>query len=203
MTDTVLVFKRAAGLCSVLAPLALAAGDVMQFGGGSAFGRTIVHWVAFVFFVPAVIGATHLAASRGSRVALAGGASAYFGAMAGASMQVFFRVWAVLDEAGAPQSVALLRGSGKLVATTQMIGIFFPLGLILLAFGLYRSRAVGLPVALALAGGAVLFPMARIGGLLVGFIGGDLLLITAFGVIGLRLLAEGAQAVAAPAQVRS
>ncbi|HLL75063.1 MAG TPA: hypothetical protein VK421_07330 [Pyrinomonadaceae bacterium] len=203
MSDAGRLFTRAAGFCSVLAPLPLLAGDVMQIAGGLGFGWTIALWASFVLFVPAVFGATYLAVSRGSRLALVGGASAYFGAMAGASMQVLFRSQAVLTEAGSPHSVELLRGSLKLVASTQMIGIFFPAGLIILAISLYRSRAVGGAVAVALAAGAVLFPLGRVAGLLVGFIGGDLLLITAFGVIGLRLLAEGAEAVAPPAHVRS
>jgi hypothetical protein len=192
MTDVRRDFTRAAGVCSVLAPLPLLAGDIMQITGGLGFWWTIALWVSFVLFVPAIFGATYLAASRGSRLALVGGASAYFGAMAGASMQVFFRVWAVLAEMGTPQTIEALRGSFKLVASTQMIGLFFPVGLILLAISLYRSRVFSLPLALALVGAAVLFPLGRIAGLLVGFIGGDLLLIAAFGAIGRRLLAPAA-----------
>ena len=203
MNDAGRILTRAAGFCSVLAPLPLLAGDIMLITGGLGFGWTIALWVSFVLFVPAIFGTTYLAVSRGSRLALVGGASAYFGAMAGASMQVLFRVWAVLTEAGSPQAVETLRGSMKLVATTQMIGLFFPTGLIILAISLYRARVLGGAVAIALAAGAVLFPLGRVAGLLVGFIGGDLLLITAFGVIGLRLLAEGAGAGAQLAHVRA
>jgi hypothetical protein len=133
------------------------------------------------------------ASGKDGRLALVGGASAYFGSMAGASMQILFRVWAVLNELGSPQTIDLLRGSLKLIATTQMIGLFFPVGLLILAACLYRARIVNPLVPLSLAAGAVLFPLGRIAGLLVGLIGGDLLLIAAFGIIGQRLLSLEAQ----------
>jgi hypothetical protein len=186
-------FLRIAGLCSILAPLTFLAGDSLLLIGGMRFEWTIAMWVAFVLFVPAIFGLTYLIASQGSRLAVVGGASAYFGAMAGASMQVLFRVWAVLNEAGSEQTIELLRGSRKLVVSTQFIGIFFPIGLLILAVCLYRSRLVNPLIALALAAGAILFPMGRIAGLLVGLIGSDLMFIIAFGVIGRRLLSMSAQ----------
>jgi hypothetical protein len=181
-------FIRIAGLCSILAPLMLISGDALLLIGGLDFEWTIVLWLSFVLFVPAIFGLTYLTARSGNWLALAGGASAYFGCMAGASMQVLFRVQAVLNEAGSPQSVELLRSSRKLFVTTQMIGIFFPLGLLILAVCLYRRHVVKAIVPLSLALGAILFPMARIAGLLVGFVGGDLFLLLAFVIIGSQLL---------------
>ena len=177
-----------AGICSLLAPLVLLIGDAMLLIGALRFEWTIALWVSFVLFVPATFGLTYLAASQGSRLALVGGASAFIGCMAGASMQVLFRVWAVLNEAGSPQTVDLLRSSRKLIVSTQMIGIFFPIGLLILAASLYRRHLVSPVAPLSLAIGAILFPMGRIAGLLVGLIGGDLLLIVAFVLIGSRLL---------------
>ncbi len=185
-------FIRIAGVCSILAPLVLFIGDLLLLSAGLRFEWTIALWLSFVLFVPAIFGLTYLTASDGSRLAIVGGASAFFGCMAGASMQVLFRVWAVLNELGSPQTIELLQSSRKLIASTQMIGLFFPVGLLILAACLYRKRIVNPLVPLALAGGAILFPMGRIAGLLVGFIGGDLLLITAFGMIGRRLLSASA-----------
>jgi hypothetical protein len=179
-------FIRAAGVCSIVAPLFMLAADLLQIGG-LKFEFTIVLWLAFVFFVPAILGLTYLAASYGSRLALIGGASAYFGAMAGASMQVLFRVWAVLEEQNSPQTIELLQKTLKLIATTQMIGIFFPIGLLTLAVCLYRNRVVSPIVVLSLAVGAILFPVGRIAGFWWAFIGSDLLLVVAFGLIGWQL----------------
>ncbi len=185
-------FLRLAGLCAMLAPLPLLAGDVMQIGGGWGFEWTIALWLSFVLFVPAVFGLTYLVARGGSRLGLWGGAAAFVGCMAGASMQILFRVWAVLREAGSPQTVELLQGSKKLVVSTQMIGILFPLGLIILAASVYRSRAASPLAALLLAAGAILFPVGRIAGLTFGLLGGDLLLLAAFVMIGGRLLSARA-----------
>lgn len=160
----------------------------MIVAGGWDFMWTIALWISFVLFVPGIFGMIYLAASGGKTLALIGGAFAFFGTMAGASMQILFRVYAVLTELGSPQTIELLRSSRKLIATTQMIGLTFPVGLIILSIALYRSRAVSWYVPLALAGGAILFPMGRIAGLTVGYFGGDLLFIIAFGIVGSRLL---------------
>jgi hypothetical protein len=188
MNHTTHPFVRLAGICSILAPLVMLGADCFLLITDRRFEWTIGLWLSFVLFVPAIFGATHLAARGGKRLAFVGGALAYVGCMAGASMQVLFRVWAVLNEAGSEQTVELLRSSGKLIASTQMIGILFPIGLLVLAVSLYWSRAVHPLVALSLAGGALLFPLGRIAGLLVGVLGGDLLLTLAFAVIGRRLL---------------
>jgi hypothetical protein len=121
-------------------------------------------WLAFVFFVPAILGLTYLIATYGSRLALLGGALTYFGVMAGAGMQVLFRVWAILEEKGSPQTIELLQGSTKLIALTQMIGISFPIGLLILAVCLLWNRVVSPFVVLVFAAGAILFPVGRIGG---------------------------------------
>jgi len=72
-----------------------------------------------------------------------------------------------------------------------MIGIFFPIGLLILAACLYRNRIVSPIVALALAAGAILFPVGRIGGFWWAVLGSDILLIAAFGLIGWRLFSVG------------
>lgn len=185
-------FLRIAGLCAMLAPLPLLAGDVMQIVGGMNFEWTIALWLSFVLFVPAVFGLAYLVARGGSRLGLWGGAVAFAGCMAGASMQVLFRVWAVLGETNSTEAVALLQGSRKLIVSTQMIGILFPLGLLILAASIYRSRAASPLAALLLAGGALLFPVGRIAGVTFALLGGDLLLLAAFVMIGGRLLSARA-----------
>jgi hypothetical protein len=181
------LFLKIAGVCAILAPLTMLAADLLNFGG-LKFEFTLVMWLAFVFFVPSIFGMTYLAASRGSRLAIFGGASAFFGAMAGASMQVLFRVYAVLEEKNAMQPIELLQNTFKLIATTQMIGITYPLGLIILAFCLFRTRVVAPIVAILLALGALMFPVGRIGGFWWAVLGSDVLLLAAFGLIGLRMI---------------
>jgi hypothetical protein len=181
-------FMRIAGICAILAPLTLLAGDLVLIIDERRFEWTIVLWLSFVLFVPAIFGLTYIAFGGRNKLALVGGASAFFGAMAGASMQVLFRVYAVLEEAGAGQAIELLQKTMKLIATTQMIGIFFPIGLILLSISLYRNRIFKPLVPLLLTIGAILFPIGRIGGFAIAVIGSGLVLIAAFGLIGWQIL---------------
>lgn len=192
MTDTGRQYLRLAAVCAILCPLILLIADIMRVAqGGVTFAWTIVIWGAFVLFVPAVLAISYAAAEGGNRLAVLGGVSAFVGAMAGASMQVYFRSWAILDEGGYAQALDYLKTSFKMVASTQMIGIFFPLGLLIIAVSLFISRKFKWYVPLALAGTAVLFPMGRIGGFLTGIFGADLLMILAFGTIGRYLLSAG------------
>lgn len=191
MTNTTRTFIRIAGVCSIIAPLLMLFADLLQIGG-FRFEFTIVLWLAFVFFVPAILGITYYIASYGSRLAVLGGVLAYFGAMAGASMQVLFRVWAVLEEKNSSQTIELLQESIKLTVTTRTIGLPFPIGLLILAACLHRFRIVTPVVALVFAAGAILFPVGRIAEFWWAFIGSDILLIAGFGLVGLRLFSAEA-----------
>ena len=183
-------FLKIAGICSILAPVILLTGDLLMVAADMRFEWTIALWLAFVLFVPAIFGLTFLLFNDGSRLALVGGLCAFFGAMAGASMQVLFRVYAVLNERGADQAIELLRDTFKLIATTQMIGIFFPVGLILLAVSVYQSNVFNRMTSLLLLLGAVLFPVGRIGGFAFAVLGSGIFLLAAFAFIGWQILAR-------------
>ncbi len=188
MNDATHLFLRIASICSILAPSVMLAADSFLLLSGRRFEWTIILWLAWVLFVPAIFGLTYLLASRGSKLAVVGGASAFLGCMAGPGLMALFRVYAVLDEVGSSQTVDLLRSVRKLTASTQMIGIFFPVGLLILAACLYRRRIVNPLVPLSLAIGAILFPVGRITGFIAAIISSDLLLTAAFVLIGIRLL---------------
>ena len=182
------LFIRIAAVCAILAPLILLAGDLVLIIGKRRFEWTIILWLSFVLFVPAIFGLTFVAFDRGNKLAVVGGACAFFGAMAGASMQVLFRVYAVLEEAGNAKAIELLQKTMKLIATTQMIGIFFPVGLILLSISIYSNRTFNRLIPLLLAIGAILFPIGRIGGFAIAVSGSGMVLIAAFGLIGWQIV---------------
>ena len=96
--------------------------------------------------------------------------------------------YAVLDEVGAGQAIESLQKTMKLIATTQMIGVFFPIGLILLSIGLYSNRVFKPLFSVLLAIGAILFPIGRIGGFAIAVIGSGIFLIAAFGLIGWQII---------------
>ena len=188
MSDLKHPFIRIAAVCAILAPLVLLAGDLVLIIGERRFEWSLILWLSFVLFVPAIFGLTYVAFGRANKLALAGGTFAFFGAMAGASMQVLFRVYAVLEETGNGQALELLQKTMKLIATTQMIGIFFPIGLILLSISLYMNRIFNRVIPLLLAAGAILFPIGRIGGFAAAVIGSGMVLIAAFGLIGWQII---------------
>ena len=181
-------FIRIAAVCAILAPLILLAGDLVLIISEQRFIWTVVLWLSFVLFVPAIFGLTFVAFGRGNKLAVIGGAFAFFGAMAGASMQVLFRVYSVFDEAGDGRAVELLQKTMKLIATTQMIGIFFPIGLILISISTYSNRIFNRLASLLLVVGAILFPIGRIGGFAIAVIGSGIFLIAAFGLIGWQII---------------
>jgi hypothetical protein len=190
MYNTSSGFLRIAGVCSIAAPILLLGSDIFHLLLGHDFEWTIGMWAAMVLFVPAVIGFAWSLAASGSRLAYLGGALAFFGAMAGASMQVLFRVHAVLAEQGAAQTVEQLRGTFKLVASTQMIGLAWPIGLLLLCVSLLMVNSSRWMTALLLAGGAIFFPIGRIAGSDTAVIISGILFVGAFGLIGRQMFSD-------------
>ena len=182
-------FLQIAGFGAFVGPILIVVADSLHIFAGQAFLWTILLWLAFVLFIPGILGLTYLAARGGSMLAIVGGVLAYFGAMAGASMQVLFRVHAVLDEMGDAATVERLRGTFKLVASTQMIGLPFPLGLILLAiaYARYGSDSFVRPILLIL--GAIFFPIGRIAGAEWAVLASGILFMVVFMSVGRQLFA--------------
>ena len=175
-----------AAVCAFAGPILILISDIFRIATGRMFEWSIILWLAFVVMIPAVIGLTWSLAAAGSRLAYPAGAFAFFGLMAGASMQVLFRVYAVLVEQGSMQTVEQLRSTFKLVASTQMIGLAWPLGLLLLAVSYYLVRR-SLVVPLLLVAGAISFPIGRIAGSEIAVIISGLTFIVAFGIVGKQL----------------
>ena len=187
MNETTSQFLRIAGVCGVVGTILLLAIDLFLMTTGRMFEWTIGMWLAFLLIIPAVLGFTYYLASRGSRLAYVAGAFAFFGCMAGASMQVLFRTHDVLLEQGSTTVVEQLRGTLKLVASTQMIGLTWPVGLILLAIAnlmVDRSRWL---ISVLFGIGAVAFPIGRIAGSTAGVLISGAVFVAAFYLIA-RLL---------------
>jgi len=188
MSETTQQFLKIAGVCGVIGTIMLLAGDLMLMTTGRMFEWSIGLWLALLLMIPAALGFTYHLVSRGSRLAYAGGAFAFFGLMAAASMQVLFRVHAVLTEQGSTAVVGQLRGTFKLVASTQMIGIAWPIGLLILAIAnlmVDRSKWI---ISAMFAIGAVAFPIGRIAGSTAGVVISGVVFVIAFGLIAKLLM---------------
>ncbi len=187
MPNALPLMLKVAAVCAFLGPLILLASDLLLTT--PSFEWTIGLWIAFMLLIPAVMGLTYILAASGSRLAVIGGLIAYFGLVAGASMQVLFRVYSVLEEQGATATIEQLSSTFKLVASTQMIGLGWPLGLILLSIACLTTRAIHIAVPILLVIGAIAFPLGRIAGSTVGVFLSGAAFIIAFGIVGLRLWA--------------
>ncbi len=181
-----------AGFCLIAAPTLLLAADVMQVIGGFDFEWTIVMWISFVLFVPAILGAVHLLRNRADYLGLLGGAFCVIGALAGAGMMTIFRLNAVLTAGGAGDLAPVIESAFKarpaLPMSIFMPGALFPLGFIVLAVGLYRARVSSVWLALLLAFGGVLFPIGHAVGVTAALLGGDVVLLIALGWLGWQVL---------------
>lgn len=188
MANALSLMLKLAAVCAFLGPLVLFGSDLL-FGSVMAisFVWTIGLWIAFMLMIPAVIGITYILAASGSRLGVIGGFIAFIGLVAGASMQVLFRVYSVLNEQGSTATIDQLRSTFKLVASTQMIGLNWPLGLILLSIACVTTRAVHIAVPILLVIGAIAFPIGRIAGSTAGVLISGAAFIVAFGIVGMRL----------------
>jgi hypothetical protein len=180
-------FARIAQVCSFLAPMALLTADLCQTAE-RRFAFSVWLFAAAVCFVPAILAVAYRAGASSPALATLGGGLAFFGAMAMAGMSVLFRAQAVLLEMGQADTVTMLGSVFKLAASTQMIGIAFPAGLLLLALTLWRGRMARPWGAILLAGGAIAFPIGHAAGVWVFLIAGDLLLLAAFALLGRRIV---------------
>jgi hypothetical protein len=183
-------FLGISGFCAIVAPILLLSIDLFHLATGQDFIWTIGMWLAFALFVPAVIGVAYHLAASGSRLAIIGGILAFFGAMAGASMQVLFRTHAVLAEQGLENVNEQLRGTFKLVASTQMIGLTWPLGLLTLSIAILMVDRAKWWLALVLATGAIAFPIGRIGFVQPAVILSGIMFVIAFGYLGKKLMSQ-------------
>ncbi len=195
MTTPAPSLRRPACAVLVAAPCLLTLADVLQVVRHASIAWTVVMWAAFVLFVPAVFVLARVLRPAAPRLALVAGSLALVGTMAGAAMQVLFRVVLTLEGAGLdPQVQAAatqaLRGSFPLSASTLFPGALFPLGLMLFGAGLAWARRVAVPGALLLVLGGVLFPVGHAAGIAPALIGGDLVLLAALGWIARELAAR-------------
>ena len=185
--------RRPAALCLVAAPLLLTVGDL----AGVLSRRQTIHWtvllsLAFCVFVPAVFALAHLVRTRAPRAGLLLGSVAFLGAMAGASMQAFFRAALQLQQASSSPVVTAAAerawGAPAFFLTTVAPGLLFPLGLLGLGLALVTGRRVPRAPALLLCVGALLFPVGHAVGLSAALIGGDLVLLAALAWIAAVVL---------------
>jgi hypothetical protein len=199
-------FRRTvAGLCLIAAPAALGAALLIHPGEGEAGlvgsiaenpGRiqaaSLLIILSTVLFVPALMGILNLVRGRGVILVHIGVGLMLIGVIGHAVWSGFQVVLAALTQSNLDQAqlAATIEGSGPppaLIVIMVMFLVGFFLGLVVLATGLWRSRAVPrwVPVGLILvAASDFVLPGGKIFAAI-----GVALAVACFGAIGLKLLA--------------
>ena len=153
---------RLVAAAAFLAPPALLASDVLLIMFISDAGL-LTQRMALSVFVPAIIGVAVLAHDRAQWQITAGTALAVLGA------------------------IAIVMRPGFLAAPTRPPAVLFPLGLLVMS-GAMIGSTVPRRVAALVGAGALLFPLAHQSGVPAALVGGDVIFLIAFWMLGARML---------------
>jgi hypothetical protein len=166
--------KMVAGFCMVVAPvlflvsaivspkLSTDGSDQLGYIAGHAdrwFISQLAMLVGLVLFVPAVLGLVHMLRERDARIGDVGGGLTLIGTMAGlAACGVGMALWQMVKPVATPQMALLadrLFDSGAIIGVVFVPTMLIAIGLIVLAYGLYRAHVVHPVSALCVAVGTV------------------------------------------------
>ena len=203
------VRRRGAAVCLFAAPALMLAGDALRYWAGMEWAWLVMFKLAFALFVGAALALVGLTRGRADGAGLVGGALAVAGCLAGSGIVTAHAVLGPIEAAGldeaarrAVEAAMMKSGVGGYVLFYPLPGIAFPLGFLVLAYALLRSRAASTAAALLVALGAVLFPVGRISDAEAAVIGSGLAFTLGLSLAAARLLGLKAGAVQADAYSR-
>ena len=192
---TIELKRKGAAVCLLAAPLLMLAGDALRYWAGARHTWLVMLKLSFAFFVGAALAAVHLTSERADRTRLVGGALAVVGCLAASGIVTANAVLGTVETAGLEESAMRLveaafqrDGVGGYIFLYPLPGLAFPAGFLVLSYALLRARVVAPPAAVALALGALLFPVGRIGGFEWAVIGSGVGMSVGLGLVALRVL---------------
>jgi hypothetical protein len=186
--------EKVAGVCLIVGALLMTPNTFFEYREGTHFWAGFVGVVAYILLVPGLLGIARMLHERAPRLSVFGGLLVTVGTVAGAifSAAPLFE-WAE-REAGTPE--------GTMVAITEVVegrvfpvlvtfGALFPISLVLLSVGLFRTGVVPKWVAVLLGIGAIVYPAGHIGESELITHLAELILLVPLVWMGLRCLADG------------
>ncbi|HEX8352452.1 MAG TPA: hypothetical protein VF611_06130 [Pyrinomonadaceae bacterium] len=187
--------RKGAAACLLAAPLLMLAGDALRYWAGAHHSWLVMSKLAFALFVGAALAVVHLVSERADRAGLAGGALAIVGCLAGSGILTANAVLGSVETSGleepamrAVEAAFRRDGVGGYIIFYPLPGLAFPLGFLVLSYALLRARVVSPAAAGALALGALLFPVGRIGRVEWAVLGSGLGMSLGMALIALRVL---------------
>lgn len=181
--------------------VAVGTGDAIRVLGG-LFWAGVFGLVIYILFVPGLLGIARLLRQPSPRLSVVVGLLIAAGCVAGASFQTaLLHEWAART-AGTPEAMmaAIMEVSeGQVFPVLVIFSIQFPISLLTLGVGLFRTRTTPIWVAVLLAIGAVVFPVGHIGSIQLVQHLAEVILLVPLVWLGLRFLREVPQVVAVSA----
>jgi hypothetical protein len=192
--------RRGAAACLIAAPALMLAGDALRYWAGAQHAWLVMVKLSFALFVGAALALVGLTRGRADGAGLLGGALAVVGCLAGSGILTATAIFQSFDAAAlgeaaerAVEASMTKSGVGAYILFYPLPGLAFPIGFLVLAYALRRSRAASPAAAPLVALGALLFPVGRIGGVEAAVMGSGLALTLGMSLAALRLLGVGAR----------
>lgn len=183
--------EKVAGTCLIAGALLFALTTYLEFSAGMLFWPGVLGLIIYIAFIPGLLGVARLLRQPAPRLSVVVGLLVAAGCVAGASFQTaLLHAWAART-AGVPEAMMatiMEVTEGRVYPVLVIFSIQFPISLLILSIGLFRTGVAPAWVAALLGIGAILFPAGHIGSLqLVQHLAETLLLIPLVW-LGLRFL---------------
>ena len=193
--------EKVAGVCLIAGALLLAPATQFEYSGG-LFWAGVFGLVSHILFVPGLLGIARLLRQPSPRLSVVAGLLVAAGCVGGASFQVaMLHEWAALM-AGTPESMmaAIMEVTeGRVFPVLVIFGIQFPIALLTLSVGLFRTSTAPTWVAALLGIAVILWPIGHIGSIQLVQHLAEVILLVPLVWLGLRFLRGVPQVVAVPA----
>ncbi len=183
-------------ICLIAAPLLLLTGSLTTLLSPQSFYvRYVFGKAGLAIFVFAVFVLVQMLRPQMEKLALISGGMAIIGAISGTTLYSFVYYADEMSnrgfDAATTQSLeTLFRQVYMTMVLMPLPGLFFPLGLTILAVGLFVKKITPRPAAVILAIGAISFPFGRIPGNVTIFVVTDVLFTISLGFIGWQILSS-------------
>lgn len=158
--------EKVAGVCLIAGPLLMMPNTFFEYRDGMLFWAGFLGVLAYICLVPAVLGIARLLRERAPRLSVFGGLLATVGTVGAVNFSTALLFEWAEREAGTPEAMMAAINEvveGRLFPVLVIFSIFFPISLLLLSVGLFRTDVVPRWVAVVLGIGALAFPAGHIG----------------------------------------
>jgi hypothetical protein len=183
--------KNIAGISFMIAPFLLLTGDLLSGVQGASYAQYVVAKVGYSTFFAVILGLMHLLREQADRTGIIGGGMAMIGCMSGVVIvtgNLLNNGVSGLDEAARQTLNPVWQSFKFAMVMIPLPGLFFPIGLLVLSVGLWRTGIMARWQTALLGLAAILFPLARIPSIVAIAITSDILFILSLGLMGWKIL---------------